>query len=125
MWILIVGIIIVGTIAAGVTLFFDKETPIVHGGNCESCSSTNTRCEQACMIEASVTIIEYFDDEELDAYKNRASDKYTTEEVEEFRHIMETLSASDLKAWSRSLTLRGINMPDEVKDEYILLTEGV
>ncbi len=122
MWILIVIIIVAGTIAAGASLLWDKDKPIPVSGDCKTCSGVNPECEQVCMIEASVKEIEYFDDEELDAFKGRESKDYTIEEAEEFRQIMESLSKEDLKAWNRSLILRGINLPDEVKDEYILLS---
>ncbi len=75
-------------------------------------------------MEAASEEIVYFDDEELDAYKGRASDSYSAEEVEEFREIMEEMSSEELRAWNRSLHLRGIDMPNELKDEYILLIEG-
>ena len=72
-------------------------------------------------MKAAVKPIEYFDDEELDAYKDRPSDAYTDDETEQFAEILETLRPEEVKAWSRSLVLRGINMPDGIKDEYIEL----
>ncbi len=121
MWILIVGIIVIGTLAAGASLLWDKEKPLPVGGDCKGCSVSSTKCEQECMLEAAVKEIEYFDDEELDSYRGRESNSYTPEEAEEFLKVMETLRPTELKAWVRSLNLRGVNMPDEVKDEYIML----
>ncbi len=121
MWILIVGIVVIGTIAAGASLLWDKDKPLPISSDCKGCDDYSTQCEQKCMLEAAVKDIEYFDDEELDAYQGRDSNSYTEDEVEEFRKIMETIRSGELKAWQRSLTLRGVNMPDEVKDEYILL----
>ncbi len=121
MWILIVGIILIGTIAAGASLLWDKEKPLPVSGDCKGCSATPTHCELVCTMEAAVKEIEYFDDEELDAYQGRESNHYTDDEVEEFRHTMESMKPSELRAWQRSLGLRGVNMPDQLKDEYILL----
>ncbi len=123
MWIFIVAIIVIGTIAAGASLLWDKDSEIVVGNDCTSCSGSNSKCEQECMMEASVREIEYFDDEELDAYKGRESNCYTDEEADEFRQIMETMKPEEVKAWNRSLILREISMPDQVKDEYIMLAE--
>ncbi len=123
MWIFIAAIIVIGTIAAGASLLWDKDTEITVGNDCASCSGTNSKCEQECMMEASVREIEYFDDEELDAYKGRESDSYTDEEADEFRQIMETMKPEEVKAWNRSLILREVSMPDQVKDEYIMLAE--
>ena len=73
------------------------------------------------MLKAATEPIEYFDDEELDAYKGKASDSYNEEETAQFAEILETLRPEEVKAWNRSLILRGINMPDGIKDEYFSL----
>lgn len=95
--------------------------------SCATCVSTggtednSGKCEQDCMMEAAVKPIDYFDDEELDAYKDRPSDGYTAEETEQFAEVMETLRPEDVRPWGRSLTLRGISLPDSLKDEYAVL----
>lgn len=102
-----------------------EETKIVVGkGDCSSCSDDNVMCEQVCTMRAATKPVEYFDDEELDVFKGRASDKYTDEEAEQFAEVLETLRPSEIKAWNRSLILRGINMPDAIKDEYIALASS-
>lgn len=121
MWILIVALVVIGTIAAGASLLWDKEEKIEIGTDCSTCDGENAKCEQTCMMEAAIKDIEYFDDEELDRFKGRASDDYTDDEAEEFREVMETMRPDEVKAWNRSLILREINMPDQVKDEYIIL----
>ena len=124
MWILIVALVVIGTIACGVSLLWDKDARIEVGTDCASCSGDNAKCEQTCMMEAAVKETEYFDDEELDRFSGRASGDYTDEEAEEFREIMETMRQAEVKAWNRSLILRGVNMPDQIKDEYIMLAEN-
>lgn len=121
MWILIVSLVVLGTIAAGASLLWDKDTKIEVGTDCSTCSGDDSKCEQTCMMEAAVKEIEYFDDEELDRFKGRASDDYTDDEAEEFREVMLTMQREEVKAWNRSLILREINMPDQVKDDYIIL----
>jgi hypothetical protein len=97
------------------------ETPVVMPteSDCATCADTPASCEQICMMEAAVKPIEYFDDEELDVYKGRPSDAYTDDETEEFAEVLETLKPEEVKAWNRSLILRGINMPNGIKDEFI------
>lgn len=104
----------------------DGETDVIVTDNssCASCDGINTKCEQECMMEAAVKDIVYFDDEELDVYKGRPSDKYTDEEAGQFGEIMYTMRQEEVKEWNRSLIIRGINMPDQLKDEYIMLAEG-
>ena len=64
---------------------------------------------------------EYYDDEELVAFKGRASESYTAEEVEMFRDILLTLRPDDVAGWSRSIQLRGIILPDEIREELIMI----
>ena len=103
-----------------------EETPIVAAkGDCATCDGTpQTKCEQECMMEAAVRPIEYFDDEELDAYRGRPSDAYTDDEAEQVRDVMLTMRQDEIPAWGRSLNLRGISLPDQVKDDYTLLVTG-
>ena len=76
------------------------------------------------MIEAATQPIAYFEDEELDAFKGRTADSYTDEEVEQFAYILHTMQPNEVAAWSRSLILRGINLPDQLRDELIMMREG-
>lgn len=123
MWILIVALVVLGTIAAGASLLWDKDTPITVGTDCSTCSGENEKCEQECMMEAATKPVEYFDDEELDRFIGRESDAYTDDETEEFREVLLTLNPSEIKDWNRSLILRGINMPNGIKDDYIMLAQ--
>lgn len=65
----------------------------------------------------------YFDDEELDAYKGRKSDAYTEEEIEEFRNILYTMQTSEVEEWASCLQTRGIEIPQEIKDEILLMLQ--
>lgn len=91
--------------------------------SCATCSGSDPRCEQLCMLEAAVKDVEYYDDEELDKYRGRSSDSYSDEETDEFADVLYTLRPDDVKGWSRSLTLRGINIPDGLKDELIMMID--
>lgn len=127
MTILLLAIIALGIITAIFGLLSHNksggESVIVRGNDCASCSGDNPKCEQECMMEAATKAIEYFDDEELDVYANRPSDQYTDDEAEQFREVLYTMRTSEIRDWTRSLTLRGISLPDQVKDETFLLME--
>ena len=62
-----------------------------------------------------------YDDEELDRFKGRQANEYSDEEIDEFREIMFTMKEEEVAGWSRSLQLRGIELPDELKDELFLI----
>lgn len=92
--------------------------------DCATCNGINAKCEQECQLEAATKPIEYYDDEELDTFSGRRSDDYSDEEAAQFAEVLETLKPEEVKPWGRSLILRGINMPDQIKDEFITLAEG-
>ena len=91
--------------------------------SCATCEGTDERCEQECMMEAATKDIEYYDDEELDTYQGRPANQYTDDEIEAFSEVMYTMRPQELKDWGRSLLLRGINLPNALKDEFIALVE--
>ncbi len=63
----------------------------------------------------------YFDDEELDVFAGRGGGEYSDDEAEQFREVLTTLADGERVAWARSLERRGVTMPDEVRDELLLL----
>ena len=101
----------------------EEEAPLIVNDSCSTCSGENDKCEQECMLEAATKDIEYYDDEELDRFRGRLSDGYTAEEAEEFAEVMLTMRPEEVKGWSRSLILRGINMPNQIKDDFIALAD--
>ena len=90
----------------------------------EGCCGKHAVCEKDQLLAAAGKEVEYFDDEELDVFKERLSDQYTPEEVERFEEVMTTMRPDEVQDWLHSLNLRGINLPDELKDEAIMLMEG-
>ncbi len=91
---------------------------------CTTCNGSDPRCEQECMMEAATKPIEYFDDEELDKFAERRSDSYTDDEAEMFREVLYTMKPEEVKDWCRSLTLRRVSLPDQVKDEVMVIIDS-
>lgn len=132
MWILVV--VLIGVILFGLTTgyFYNrnlqkkisngklKKEPSVKTINDECCGQHQI-CEKESLLAAVSKQIEYYDDEELDSFKGRSSDTYTSKEIEEFRDILYTMKEEEVAGWSRSLQLRGIELPDELKDEVFLI----
>lgn len=120
----IVAIVALGIVVMIGTKIFsgnDEEPIVVPKGDCSTCDGTNAKCEQVCQMEAATKPAEYFDDEELDDFKGRPSDKYNDDEAAMFFEVLETLRPEEVRPWGRSLIVRGINMPDQIKDEFITL----
>ena len=98
----------------------EGEEPQVNPADMECCGQHEV-CEEESLLAAVSKQIEYYDDEELDRFRDREGDGYTDEEAEEFRNVMYTMRSEEVAGWVRSLQLRGINLPDEVKDEVFLI----
>lgn len=122
--IVVAALLFLGVVTALIH-FFSKgdEEPVAAPPSCATCNGNDSRCEQECMLEAAVKEIEYFDDEELDAFQGRPSDSYTDSEAELFSEVLYTMRPEEVAAWTRSLTLRGINVPNQLKDELFMLME--
>lgn len=84
------------------------------------CCGMHTVCEKTNLSPLTGEIV-YYDDEELDRYRGRESDSYTPEEIEEFRDVLLTLLPEDVAGWSRSIQVREINLPTEVRDELLMI----
>ena len=127
MWILIVILIGVALFGLVAGYFYNRniqkkidrgeleEAPPVVTVDSECCGQHQI-CEKESLLAAVSKQIEYYDDEELDRFKGRPSDGYSEEEIEEFRDILYSMQEVDVAGWSRSLQLRGIELPDELKD---------
>ena len=87
----------------------------------DECCGEHEVCEKGKIKRALRTDIEYFDDEELDAYRGTASDEYEDEAVEEFREVLYTMDPKEINDWLKSLELREVALPDALKDELFML----
>ena len=78
-------------------------------------------CEKDSLLAGVSQTVDYFDDEELDRFAGRDADGYTPEETEEFRDVLLTLLPEDIAPWARSIQLRGINLPSDVREELLMI----
>jgi hypothetical protein len=132
MWILIIGLVALAIVAltAGYirNVLIEKKIergemdsfPEVKDVDIECCGQHEV-CEKESLLAAVSRRIEYYDDEELDRFKGRSSDSYTPDEVEEFSEVLYTTKEDEVAGWVRSLQLRGVSLPDELKDELFLI----
>ena len=84
------------------------------------CCGQHLVCEKTSLAITSDEVV-YYDDEELDRFSGRTPESYSSEEAEEFRDVLLTLLPQDVAGWARSITLRRIELPPEVKDELLML----
>ena len=132
MWILIISLVLLGIIALIAGYIRNKRLqqkiekgeldrmPEVKEADIECCGQHEV-CEKDSLLAAVSKKIEYYDDEELDKYIGTAPDAYTPEQEDEFRDVFYTMQDTDVAGWVRSLQLRGIALPDNIKDEVFLI----
>lgn len=132
MWILIISLIALALVAATAGIIRNRKLqkkidrgeldamPEVQEVDAECCGQHET-CERDSLLAAVSKQIEYYDDEELDQFIGKAGDAYTEEETEMFRDVLYTTLDVEVAGWIRSLQLRGIELPDDLKDEVFLI----
>ncbi|MGM9841402.1 MAG: phospholipase [Candidatus Limisoma sp.] len=126
-------IILAVTVAVGLILYIlDRLTRKPDGKTADDtteanddtqpCCGMHITCQKDSLVKASTEIV-YYDDEELDRFAGIAPDGYNDEQTEEFRDIMLTLLPDDIAGWARSLELRGIALPEIVRQELLMMVE--
>ena len=87
------------------------------------CCGAHEICERDSLIAAFAEEAEYFDDEELDRYAHRDSDCYAANEIDEFREVFYSVLDEEKPRWIRSLQMREISLPDQLKDEVLMFVK--
>ena len=90
----------------------------------DGCCGAHEICEKESLLAAVSKDIEYYDDEELDRFKGYSSNSYSSGEVQEFADVLYTLRSEEVAGWVRSLQLREIELPDQLKDEIVMMVGG-
>lgn len=132
MWVLLASLIVIACIALALGYVRNKRMQrMIENGELEepseptevdiTCCGQHEVCEKESLLAAVSKNIEYYDDEELDHYIGSASDTYSPDQIEQFREVFYTMRDTDVAGWVRSLQLRGISLPDELKDEVFLV----
>lgn len=87
----------------------------------QACCGMHITCEKDSLLASVSSEVVYYDDEELDRFAGRDPESYTDAETEEFRDVLLTLLPADIAGWGRSIQLRGIELPPEVKEELLMI----
>jgi len=103
-------------------LFFSKkgeeqETP---SEPLEECCGAHEVCETDLLNKMSEEII-YYEDEELDTYRNYEENDYNDDQIDEFREVLYSLKEKEIEAWLKSLELRRIILPSTIKSEVVFM----
>lgn len=86
----------------------------------EGCCGTHLVCEKESLLQTNAKP-EYYDDEELDSLAGIAPEQFTAEQHNAIRQVFDTLQEKDVPGWCRSLQLRNIQLPADIRDEALLI----
>jgi hypothetical protein len=86
----------------------------------EGCCGEHLVCERETLLQTNARI-EYYDDEELDALSGISPEDYTSAQHDAIREVFDTLRESDVPGWCRSLQLRNITLPPDIREEALLI----
>lgn len=120
MFIIIGALILLAIFSALVMLLSPKskeEEPLVLPD--EECCGAHEVCE-VDLKKLSEEIV-YFEDEELDAFRQIDSNHYNDDEIEQFREVLYTLKKREINDWLHSLELRKIAIPEILKPEVRMI----
>jgi hypothetical protein len=77
-------------------------------------------CEKETLLQTQAEII-YYDDEELDVLAGIEAQNYTAEQAEQIREVFHSLKEYDVAGWVRSMQMRNIQLPMDVREEALLI----
>ena len=98
-----------------------ERMPEIQPAPADGCCGQHETCEKESLLAAVSKDVEYYEDEELDAFRGVPSDAFTDEVTDQFREVLYTMRSTEVAGWVRSLQLRQVNLPDEIKDEVFLI----
>ncbi|MBQ8386937.1 MAG: phospholipase [Paludibacteraceae bacterium] len=86
----------------------------------DGCCGEHLVCERETLLQTNAVII-YYDDEELDSLAGIPAEEYTQEQYQMIREVFDTLKAKDVPGWVRSIQLRNIQLPLDIREEALLI----
>ena len=86
----------------------------------DGCCGEHLVCERETLLQTNAEII-YYDDEELDTLAGISPEEYTDDQYQMLRDVFNTLQAKDVPGWVRSIQLRNIQLPLDIREEALLI----
>ena len=121
-------IIVVAVVLIGLLVFAtihvrkaNKEAPVEEPVSIpDDCCGAHAVCERDSLLSKTEEIF-YFDDEELDELAGISAGEYTDEQHKMLEDVFFTLREQDVAGWLRSVQLRNIELPDDIREQAFLI----
>lgn len=121
LWLLLIAVAVL-VVVGGVAYVVSRRSSDVDDGRevPSDCCGAHEVCERDSLLSKTNQIV-YFDDEELDVFAGKSSLDYTESEYRQIEEVFLTLRESDVAGWLRSLQLRNIELPEDLKEQALLI----
>ena len=86
----------------------------------DGCCGEHLVCERETLLQTNAEIV-YYDDEELDQLADIPPEDFTPAQHQMMREVFETLREADIPGWCRSLQLRRISLPEDIREEALMI----
>lgn len=84
------------------------------------CCGQHLVCERESLLQTNA-VVEYYDDEELDVLAGIAPTDYTSAQHDSIEEVFSTLQERDVPGWVRSMQLRNIALPPDIREQALLI----
>ena len=122
--VIIIILVILLILLVGVAFFvrrINKQTPEQPPVKiADDCCGSHAVCERDSLLSQTDQII-YFDDEELDTLRGIPSEDYSEAQITMLENVFYTLREQDVAGWIRSIQLRNIDLPEDIRDQALLI----
>lgn len=115
--VLLVLIAVVVVVVRRVDKTVEEKAPVKIASDC--CGS-HAVCERDTLLSSTDDIV-YFDDEELDILSGVAIEDFTDENFAMIEEVFFSLREQDVSGWVRSLQLRNIQLPSDLREQALLI----
>lgn len=88
--------------------------------NDSECCGQHLVCEREMLLNTKPEII-YYDDEELDELAGMDPADYSDEQYAAIADVFHSLKEKDVAGWVKSLQLRNINLPMDLREEALFI----
>lgn len=120
MWIFIFGILTLFGIGVLAFLLTKNSAKNAVKSVADDCCGAHEVCEKTSLLNASETVI-YYDDEELDELADLSAEALSDEQYAKVEEVFFSLREDDVAGWLRSLQLRRIALPEEIRQKALLI----
>lgn len=86
----------------------------------DACCGRHLVCERESLLSSTPEVV-YYDDEELDRLASIDPQNYSETDLSDLNDVFSTLRPEDVAGWLRSLQLRNISLPDELRDAALMI----